>query len=202
MMDDRQRLCTWRDAERVALHPDPGKLAGLLIGPLGDRKTLYADIEAGIVHHCEHAFETTILLTDPPADRVLIGKNAGWRRMDAEFMFQAQGADFVAWARCALAIGQEFGDEKERDPPAAGRRIGGARQHHVDDVWREVVVAVGDKNLLAGDAVMVPCRHRAASQGSKVRPGLWLGQIHRAGPLARDELAEIELLLLRRPMRL
>ena len=71
----------------------------------------------------------------------------------------------------------------------------------------QVVVAIGDEDLLAGDPVMlaparVMGRHRAGAQGAEIGAGLRLGQVHRPGPFAGDELAEIEPLLLFRAVRL
>src|SRR5205823_9524896 len=112
----------------------------------------------------------------------------------------------VALARPPLPVGKEFRDEKQRDAAAARRRIGGARQYHMNDVVGQVVVAVSDENLLAGDAVvlapsLVFSRHGARAQGAEVGAGLRLGQIHRAGPFAGYELAEVEPLLLWRAVR-
>ena len=126
-------------AERPALHPGPGKVARLLIGALGDRHTLHPDKEARAVHHREHAFEAAIFLADAPADGALvlaIGEDAGRRGMDAELLLEAQGAEVVARPGAALGVGQEFRHQEQRDAAAAGRRVRGARQHHVDDVRR------------------------------------------------------------------
>ena len=61
----------------------------------------------------------------------------------------------------ARAVGQELRHEEERDAARAGGRIGQARQHEVDDVVGEVVLAIGDEDLLAGDAVgAVACAAR------------------------------------------
>ena len=104
-------------------------------------------------------------------------------------------------------VGQEFRHQEQRDAAAARRRVRGARQHHVDDVVGQVVVAIGDEDLLAADPVMlapalVARRHGAGAQGAEIRAGLRLGQVHRAGPLAGDQLPQIELLLFRRAVRL
>ena len=86
--------------------------------------------------------------------------------------------------------------------PAAARRCARrARQHRVDDVRREVVVAIGDEDLLPGDAVMpaqpgIVGGDSARRERAEIGPGLRLGQVHRAGPFAGNEPAEIERLLL------
>ena len=45
-------------------------------------------------------------------------------------------------------------------------------------------------------------RHRGGSQCAEIGAGLRLGQVHRAGPFAGDQLVEIALFLFRRTMRL
>ena len=149
--------------ERAALHAGAGKVAGLLIGALGDRDALHADIEPGVVHHREHVFEPAVFLADAPADRVPIGEHAGRRGVDAELVFEAEGADIVARASAALLVGQKFRHQEQRDAVTAGRRGGGARQHSVDDVRRQVVVAIGDEDLLSGDPVMTAPFPRAGT---------------------------------------
>jgi hypothetical protein len=103
-------------------------------------------------------------------------------------------------------VEQKFRHEKQADAAAARRRVGQPRQHHVDRVVGEVVVAVGDKDLLPGDPVMlsptrVARRHGAGSERAEVGAGLRLGQVHRAGPLARHQFAEIARFLLGRAVR-
>ena len=75
-------------------------------------------------------------------------------------------------------------------PRVAGRRIGQPRQHEMDDVVGEIVLAVGDEDLLAGDAVAaVGGALGAGAQRADVGAGLRLGELHRAHPFAGDELA-------------
>ena len=54
----------------------------------------------------------------------------------------------------------------------------------MDDVLRQVVIAIGDEDLLAGDQIALAVRHGPAAQRADIGAGLRLGQIHRAGPLA------------------
>src|SRR5207248_1062455 len=76
----------------------------------------------------------------------------------------------------------------------------------MNDVVGQVVVAISDEDLLAGDAVMLAPSlvflwHSARAQGTEIGAGLRLGQVHRAGPFARHELREIDLLLFGRTVR-
>ncbi len=89
-----------------------------------------------------------------------------------------------------------LGHQEKRDAAAAGRRAGQAGEDEMDDVLRHVVIAPGDEDLLAADAVgAVAFGFRAGAQGAEVGAGLRLGQVHRAGPFAGNQLAEIERLL-------
>ena len=69
------------------------------------------------------------------------------------------------------------------------------------------MVAVADEDLLPGDPVMVAARRvmgrcGAGGQRAEIGPGLRLGQVHRAGPLAGNQLTQVEPLLLRRAIGL
>ena len=151
----------------MALHPGAGIVARLLIGALGDRDALHPDQQPLAVHHREHAFETAIFLADAPADRAVtlaVGHDAGRRGVDAELFLDPQRPQIVALAGLAVAVGQEFRHQEQRDAAAARRRVRGARQHHVDDVVGQVVVAVGDEDLLAADpVVLAPALVRAGT---------------------------------------
>ena len=112
--------------------------------------------------------------------------------MDAELVLDRMRAHIVARAGRAVGIQQKFGDEEQRNAARAGRRVGQARQHEVDDVVGEVVLAVGDEDLLAGDAVgAVGGALGARAQRADIRAGLRLGEMHRADPFAGDELFQI-----------
>ncbi len=82
-------------------------------------------------------------------------------------------------------------------PFGAGRRVGRAGEHEVHDLLAQVVVAEGDEDLLAGDAVgAVGALHGLRGEGADVRAGVRLGEVHGAGPLAADHLRQVLLLLL------
>ena len=51
------------------------------------------------------------------------------------------------------ALTRNFGTRNSEMPLGAGRRVGQARQHEMDDVVGEVVLAVGDEDLLPGERV-------------------------------------------------
>ena len=154
-----------------------------------------ADREPREVHHREHAGEAAILLADQIADRaavIAIDHGAGRRGVDAELVLDRMRAHVVARAERAVGVHQEFRHEEERNAPGAGRRIGQARQHEMDDVVGEVVLAVGDEDLLAVDAIAaVAGALGLGAQRADVGAGLRLGELHRAHPFAGDELRQI-----------
>ena len=65
----------------------------------------------------------------------------------------------------------------------------------MDDVFREIMFAGGNENLLAGDRISaVGTRRRFGGEQAKIRAALRLGQIHGAGPDTFDHLRQILLL--------
>ena len=113
--------------------------------------------------------------------------------MHAELALDAGAVDAVAQAEPTVAPDHEFRHEEERDP--AGPRFGvwQAGQHEMDDVVRHVVVAIGDVDLGTGDGIAaVGPRLRPGPQRAEVGARLRLREVHRAGPFARDQLAEVE----------
>jgi hypothetical protein len=110
--------------------------------------------------------------------------------MDPEFTFERDAAQVVTRAKRPVGRNQHFRHGEQRDAPQAGWRVGRSCQDEVDDVLREIVIAVGDEDFLATDPEMIALGHGARPDKGQVRTGLWLGQVHRAGPGSRDQLAE------------
>ena len=175
---------------RAALAALVGIRQRLLIGALRDGDALEADGEARVVHHREHAGETTVLLADEPARgaaAVAEDHRAGGRGMDAELVLDAVAADVVA-----RPVRQHLRNEKERDAARAGRRVGKSGEDEMDDVVREVVLAVGDEDLLPRDPVAaVAGPLGAGADRRQVGARLRLGEVHGGGPFARHHLLQI-----------
>ena len=177
----------------------------LLRGALGDGHALQPDGEPRAVHHGEHAGHAAVFLADQKAGgaaRVAIDHGAGGRAVDAELVLDGMGARVVARPERAVGVGQEFRDDEERDALGAGGRIGQPREHEMHDVVGEVVLAVGDEDLLPGDAVAaVGGALGAGAQRADVGARLRLGELHGAHPLAGDEFGEIRALERFAPVR-
>ena len=125
------------------------------------------------------------------------GHGAGGGGMHAELVLDAAGVDVVARAERAVGIDQEFRNQEQRNALGAGGRIGQPREHEMHDVVGHVVVAIGDEDLGAVDAIAaVGGALGAAAQRADVGAGLRLGELHGAGPFAGDQLFQIDLLQL------
>ena len=193
MADDRHRIAPL--AEFGRLHPLAGIGDGLLIGPLGNRHALQANVDAGVVHHGEHGRHAPVLLADQIADAgVLVAKrhHAGGTGMDTQLVLDRHAAHVVAGTGAAILADQELGHDEQRNALGAGRRAGRAGQHQMDDVVGQVVFAIGDEDLGALDAPgAIVGGFGLGFQRAHVRAGLRLGQVHGARPFAGDHLGQI-----------
>ena len=205
MRDDRDPAVGAIAGDVAALLPIAGIAQGLLVGPLGDAEALHADQNAGVVHHREHAGHAVALATDQAAlgaAVVAVGHHRRGRAVDAELVLDRGAAQVVAGAEAAIRIDQVLRHQEQADALGAGRRAGQTGEHHVNDVLRQIVLAVGDENLLAGDAVMLAVALGAGLQRADIGAGLRLGQVHGARPFAGDQLGQVERLLLLRAVAL
>ena len=130
---------------------------GALRRPLGHRHALRADRQPRRVHHDEHDVEAAVLLADEVADGALALlaelHHAGGAGVDAELVLDAGADHVVARAQRAVLVDEMLGHQEQRDAARAGRRVGQAGEHEMDDVVGHLVVAVGDEDLGADDAV-------------------------------------------------
>ncbi|MEY9770322.1 hypothetical protein ABIA14_002599 [Sinorhizobium fredii] len=111
--------------------------------------------------------------------------------MNAELVLERMAEEIVAGAERTVRIDEELRHEKERDALRAGWRIRQARQNKVDDVVGEVVLAPGDEDLLAEDAVgAVGAALGTGLEHAQIGAGMRLGQVHRPHPLAGDHLRQ------------
>ncbi len=167
----------------------------MLRGTLCHRDALHADGEARGVHHDKHGVEAAVLLADQVADgAVLLAEfhHARGAGVNAELVFEAGADDVVARTGRAVGIQQKLRHEEERDALGAGGCVRQAGQHHVDDVAGHLVLAVGDEDLGAEQAIRaVALRHGLGLHRGEIGTGLRLGEVHRAGPLAGDHFRQV-----------
>jgi hypothetical protein len=115
--------------------------------------------------------------------------------VDAELVLQAGADDVVAGAERAVLVDEVLRDQEQRDAARAGRCIGQARQHEMDNVVDHLVVAIGDEDLGAEDAIgPVGLRLGAGPELTEIGAGMRLREIHGAGPFAGHHLGQVDAL--------
>jgi hypothetical protein len=168
----------------------------LLIGAVRDADAFKPDAEPRLVHHGEHAEHAAVFLADQVADSTSLvthGHGAGRGSVHAELVLDAACVDVVALAERAIGVDEEFRDQKQRDALSAGGGIGQSRKHEMHDVVGHVVIAIGDEDLGAGDAIAaIGGAFGAGAQCADVGSRLRLGQLHGAGPFAGYQFLEID----------
>src|SRR5439155_25224238 len=120
----------------------------------------------------------------------------GRAAVDAQLVLDGDATHVVARAWAAVVVDQDLGHDEQRDALDTLRRARRAGQHEVHDVVREVVLAVSDEDLLAVQPkAPIGLRHGPRPYRRKVRAGLRLREVHRAGPFAAHELGQVAALL-------
>ena len=143
-----------------------------------------ADMQARRVHHHEHRRQAAC--GSPISQPVAPSKRITQVGLPCRPIFSSMRSQ-----RTALRVpsGRILGTSDSDRPLGPGRRVGQPRQHQVDDVLRQVVLAAGDEDLAAGDAqAAVGLRHGARAHQAQVAAGMRLGQAHRRQPLAAGDL--------------
>ena len=137
------------------------------------------------------AGEALVRLADQRADRAVEHDLRGRVAVDAHLVLEPAAVDAVALAEAAVGVRQELRHDEQRDALRAGRRVRQARQHEVDDVRRQVVLAGRDEDLVAGELVgAVGSAARpwcAAGRGrcrTAARSGTWCRSIRRSSASA------------------
>ena len=169
-----------------------------------DGDPLDADRDARAVHHEEHLRHALVQLgvtTDGITDAGLgltEVEDAGRRSVDAHLVLDVADVHVVGRTERAVGVRPHARHDEERQALRAGGGAIHAREHEVDDVLREIVIAAGDEDLGAGDGVAtVAQRLGPRASGAHVGAGLRLGEAHRAAPLAGVHAREVMLALLR-----
>ena len=155
MHDDRigRLVRRLRTGQRATLQTIAGVGDRVLIGDLGLRQPLHRDAKSRFVHHDEHALHALVFLADQPARGAVVVHHAGGIGVDAHLVFDRAASDAVARAERAVGIDKDLRHHEQRYALDAGRRALDSRQHQMDDVFSEVVLAGGDENLGASDLV-------------------------------------------------
>ena len=169
----------------AALQALVGVAGSRLVRRLGTADALDADRQAFIVHHGEHGRQALVRGAHQITRGCVEIHHAGGRRLDTHLVFDRAAVGSIALAQPAIGVNQELGHQEQRDALGTGGRIGQLGQHQVDDVLGQVLLAAGDEDLAAGDAVAaVGLGFGAAADQPQVGAGMRLGQAHGAGPAA------------------
>ncbi|MNQ86973.1 hypothetical protein D3C85_1021800 [compost metagenome] len=109
-------------------------------------------------------------------------------------MLDGAAGQFIARPGRAVGIGDELGHQEQADPLDPGRGLRQPRQHQVNDVLGEILLAAADEDLAAADLIAaVGLGLGAGAQQGQVGAGLGFGEAHGAGPLAAHQLAQVGL---------
>ncbi len=182
--------------QRAALQPLARIGRGVLVGDFGLRQPLHRHAEPRLVHHHEHALHALVFLADQPAGGAVVIHHAGGIAVNAHLVLDRAAGDAVARAQRAVGIDQHLRHHEQRHALDAGRCALDARQHQMDDVFGEIVLAGGDEDLGARDLVAaVGLLHRLGAQQPEIGAALRLGEVHGAGPFAGHHLRHEHLLL-------
>ncbi len=168
----------------------------VLVSDFRQAQRLHAHAQAGRVHEDEHGVEALVRLADDPAFRAVQVHLAGRIAVDAHFFFDGAAGDRVAFTDRTVRVRQEFRHQEQRDAFRAFRCVRHAGQHQVQDIFRHVVLAGRDENLVAGDGPGTVClRQRLRAQQAQVGAAVRFGQAHGARPFARHQFRQIHFLL-------
>ena len=182
-------------AGRAPLRARAGVVERVQVAGVAEDRRAHADADPRLVHHVEHVGQAAVLLADEVADRAgppargvqalaEVEQGVG-RAAVAHLVVQAGQDDVVALAERAVGVHQELRHDEQRDALHAGRSAGDLRQHEVDDVLGQLVVAAGDPHLVAGQPVgAVVLGLGPRGDVGQRRAGLRLGQAHGAEPAA------------------
>ena len=116
------------------------------------------------VHHVEHLRQALMWRTDQITDTAfpLAKFQKGIHDTSLpQLVIHAGKLHIVALAQTAIGIDQKFRHDKQTDALHTGRATGNLCQHHVHDIFRQIMFAAGDPHFRATDAIgtiVMQCR--------------------------------------------
>ena len=155
MHDDRvgRLVGKFRTGERAALQTLFRVSRRVLIRDLRHREPLHADAEPRLIHHGEHRGQAAVLCADEIAGGVVVIHHAGGIAVDAHLVLDRAAGHAILRAERSVRVDQNFRHDEERNALGAFRRAFDAREHEMDDVLGEILLAAGNENLGAADLV-------------------------------------------------
>ena len=103
--------------------------------------------------------------------------------MDTQLVLQPDAFDIVTPTETAVVFDMKLRHQEQRNATGAFGCIGQAGENQMNDVFGQVVLAVGDENLGAGNTVgAVAGRLGLSLDQRQIGTGMGLGQVHGARP--------------------
>ena len=206
MRDDRHLRRGWVLVMwQATLRPVDRIVEGVEIAGEPEADRAMANPNAGLVHHVEHIAQPLVGLADQMADRVALLaeiEQAIDRAALAHLVVEADQRDVVPGADRAVVIHPPARHDEQRDALHPRRPAWNLRQHQMDDIVGEFMVAARDPHLRAADPVAaVAERFGPGADVRQRRSRLRLGQAHRPEPASFEQGPEEARLLLRRAER-
>ena len=119
-------------------------------------------------------------------------QHAGRGGLDAHLVLDGCRIYCVALTQLAVFEDQGARNEEQADSFHPGRGAVLAREHHVNDIFRQVMITGGDENLGPGDLkAAVTIGHCLGVQQPQVGATVGLGEAHGAGPCACHHVGQI-----------
>ena len=135
--------------QRPPLRPFPCVRQRLEVGHRRGGHAVSSHHDAGLVHHLEHVGQPAARLPQEPAPavaRLAEREDDAGEPPPADLVDEPRHADVVRLEPAAVRRA-ELRDQEEAHPLRARRCAVHAREHHVDDVLGQVLVAAGDEDL-------------------------------------------------------
>ena len=137
----------------TALAPVVGVMNCVLVSDLGNAKALLTNPQTCNIHHDEHSCEALVFVANQIPSCAVIVHDAGRVAVNTHFMLYRTTANCVARAEGTIVVDHELGHDKQRNALYAVRRIGRFRQHQVNDVLGQVMLARRNENLSTGNRI-------------------------------------------------
>ncbi len=113
------------------------------------------------IHHGEHRLQAMVRLADEPGLRRIEVDDAGGAAVNAHLLLDRAAGDAIARTQGAIGIDEDLSAPKRLIALRALGRIGQARQHEIDDVGGEVMLARRDEDLGAAEGICAIARWSA-----------------------------------------
>ena len=183
---------TWRRVgifalfEVPALDPLPGIVESIQIGGRGIIKGLKSNPQPCFIHHVKHDLHPLAFFSEKQSPAFAFaaqGHGAGGAGMNPHFFFDARANHIIGFSQASVFVDPYFGNNENGNPFGSRRIAFNPCQNRVNDIFRQIILSVGDKDFVAGDGIgAVGILDGSGRQRTDIRTGLGFGQQHGAAP--------------------